>query len=232
MPCSPVDPLPDSLVPLVVVLPVEVGRHAGVEPPAGAVVGATVSRWVHVVIAVKSGEELLVVVILFVEADGVPGSPAAKTNHRTDIDISDVVFKHDLLLQHIWQALLCANTQFDILPVSTDGQPVAQVFVGHVELVKLGILPDTLKVLQLDTQDHVFGLGQQMDMVIAQPELTSARQQIVENRGRWWNREKLIRGYKKACILVHLMRKWIRLLSERERTEKTLFVEWEVILHL
>lgn len=65
----------------------------------------------------------------------------------------------------------CRET--NIVPVSTDRQPIAKEFIGHIELVVLGILPNTLKVLQLDTHDHVFGLCQQVDMVIAQPELTS-----------------------------------------------------------
>lgn len=43
VPRSPEDAVPDSLVPLVVVFPIQVGGHAGVEPPAGAVVGAAVS---------------------------------------------------------------------------------------------------------------------------------------------------------------------------------------------
>lgn len=79
MPCTPEDPVPDSLVPLVVVLPIEVGRHAGIKPPARAVVSAAVSRWVHVVVAVRCGKELLVVVEVFVETDGIPSSPTAKT---------------------------------------------------------------------------------------------------------------------------------------------------------
>ena len=58
-------------------------------------------------------------------------------------------------------------------PVSANREAVAQELVGHVELVKLGILPHPLKVLQLDAQDHVFGLGQQVDVVVAQPELST-----------------------------------------------------------
>ena len=81
MPCSPEDPISDSLVPLVIVLPVEVGRHAGVEPPAGAVIGAAVSRGVHVVVTVGRGEKLLVMVEVLVEADGIPGCPTAMA-HR------------------------------------------------------------------------------------------------------------------------------------------------------
>lgn len=80
MPCSPEDPVPDPLVPLVVVLPVEVGRHAGVEPPAGAVVGAAVSGGIHVVVAVGRGEKLLVMVEVLVETDGVPSSPTTMTH--------------------------------------------------------------------------------------------------------------------------------------------------------
>lgn len=80
VPCSPEDPVPDSLVPLVIVLPVEVGGHAGVEPPAGAVVGAAVSGGVHVVVAVGRGEKLLVMVEVLVETDGVPSCPTAMTH--------------------------------------------------------------------------------------------------------------------------------------------------------
>lgn len=80
MPRSPEDPVPDSLVPFVIVLPIEVGGHAGVKPPAGAVVGAAVSRGVHVVVAVRRREELLVMVEVLVETDGVPGSPTTMTH--------------------------------------------------------------------------------------------------------------------------------------------------------
>lgn len=66
MPCPPEDPVPDSLVPFVVVFPVEVGGHAGIEPPAGAVVGAAVSGGIHVIVTVGCGEELLVVVEVLV----------------------------------------------------------------------------------------------------------------------------------------------------------------------
>lgn len=73
-----------------------------------------------------------------------------------------------------------ANTETNIIPVSTDRQPVAEELIGNIELVILCIFPDTLKVFQLDTQDHVFALRQQMDMVIAQPELTSTAEEKVE----------------------------------------------------
>lgn len=62
-------------------------------------------------------------------------------------------------------------------PVSADGHPVAQEFVGHVELLVLGVLAHALKVLQLDAQDHVFGFRQEVDVVVAQPELTSAAEE-------------------------------------------------------
>lgn len=58
-------------------------------------------------------------------------------------------------------------------PVSADGHPVAQEFVGHVELVVLGVLTHALKVLEFDSQDHVFGFRQEVDVVVAQPEFTS-----------------------------------------------------------
>lgn len=79
VPRSPEDSVPDALVPFVVILSVQVGGHAGVEPPAGAVVGAAVSGGVHVVVAVGRGEELLVVVEVLVEVEGVPGGSAAMT---------------------------------------------------------------------------------------------------------------------------------------------------------
>lgn len=62
-------------------------------------------------------------------------------------------------------------------PVSADGHPVAQEFIGHVKLLVLGILAHALKVLQLNAQDHVFGFRQEVDVVIAQPELTSAAEE-------------------------------------------------------
>lgn len=73
-------------------------------------------------------------------------------------------------------------TECNAVPVSTDRQPVAQEFIGHVELVVLRILPNALKVLQLDAHDHIFGFGQQVDVVIAQPELTSASEKREEQR--------------------------------------------------
>lgn len=73
-------------------------------------------------------------------------------------------------------------TECNDVPVSTDRQPVAQEFVGHIELVVLCVLPNALKVLQLDAHDHIFGFGQQVDVVIAQPELTSAAEKKEEQR--------------------------------------------------
>ncbi len=70
-----------------------------------------------------------------------------------------------------------ARTESNIVPVSTDRQPVAQEFIGHIELVVLCILSNTLKVLQLDAQDHVFRFCHQVDMVVAQPELTSTAEE-------------------------------------------------------
>lgn len=80
MPRSPEDPVSDSFVPLVVVLPVEIGGHAGIEPPTGAVVGAAVSRGVHVIVAIRRSEELLVVVKVLVETDGVSSSSTEMTH--------------------------------------------------------------------------------------------------------------------------------------------------------
>ena len=67
-----------------------------------------------------------------------------------------------------------ACIESSIVPVTTDRQPVAKELIGHIELVVLCVFPDTLKVFQLNTQNHVFGFCQQVDMVIAQPELPSA----------------------------------------------------------
>lgn len=80
VPCSPEDAVPDSLVPLVIVLPIEVGGHAGIEPPAGAVVSAAISRWIHVIVAVGRGEKLLVMVEVLVETDGISSCPTAMTH--------------------------------------------------------------------------------------------------------------------------------------------------------
>lgn len=118
MPCSPEDAVPDSFVPLVVVLPVEVGGHAGVEPPAGAVVGAAVSGGVHVVVTVGRGEELLVVVEVLVETDGVPSGPTTVT-HRyiSDVGVLDEYLMTRACTEYIYVYIF--------LPVSADGQAVA-----------------------------------------------------------------------------------------------------------
>lgn len=71
VPRSPEDPVPDSLVSLVIVLPVEVGRHAGVKPPAGAVVGPAVPGGVAVVVPVRRGERPVAVIVLFAEAESI-----------------------------------------------------------------------------------------------------------------------------------------------------------------
>lgn len=73
-------------------------------------------------------------------------------------------------------------TDSNAVPVSTDRQPVAQEFIGHIELVVLCILSYTLKVLQLDTHDHVFGFCQQVDIVITEPEFTSTAE--TKHKGR------------------------------------------------
>lgn len=96
MPCSPEDPVPHSLVPLVIVLPIEVGRHTGIKPPARAVVGAAVSRGVHVIITIRRGEKLLVMVKVFVETDGIPCSPTTMTHQYTNV----AVFLYQYLIIH------------------------------------------------------------------------------------------------------------------------------------
>lgn len=80
VPCSPEDAVPDSLVPLVIVLPIEVGGHAGIEPPAGAVVSATISGGIHIIVAVGCGEKLLVMVEVLVETDSISSCPTAMTH--------------------------------------------------------------------------------------------------------------------------------------------------------
>lgn len=104
VPRSPEDPVPDALVPLMVVLPVEVNGHAGVEPPAGAVVGAAVSRGVHVVVTVGCGEEFLVMVEVLVETHGVSSRPTATTRQSDDVIDFDV-----------------RSQQTETVPVSADG---------------------------------------------------------------------------------------------------------------
>lgn len=95
-------------------------------------------------------------------------------------------------------------TDSNAVPVSTDRQPVAQEFIGHVELVVLCILSHTFKVLQLDTHDHVFGFCQQVDIVITQPELTSTAEKKAEGRGI---------DCKKSHLLVYLNIKLIQSLK-------------------
>lgn len=171
VPRSPEDAVPDALVPLVVVLAVEVGRHAGVEPPARAVVGAAVPGGVHVVVAVGRGEELLVMVEVLVEADGISGRPTVAT--------------HQFLLRGVtppshYCTLPTPATHWgppSPSPVSADRHPVVKELVGHVKLLVLGVLAHALEVLQLDAQDHVFGFGEKVDVVVAQPELTSAAEE-------------------------------------------------------
>lgn len=112
VPCTPEDPVPDSLVPLVIVLPVEVSRHACIKPPARAVVGTAVSRGVHVIVAVRRGEKFLVMVEVLVETDSVPRSPTTMTHQYRNVAI--------LILMNIWS---CMHLQSNV-PVSTDRQPV------------------------------------------------------------------------------------------------------------
>lgn len=98
VPCSPEDPVPDPFVPLVIVLPVEVGGHAGIKPPARAIVCTAVSGGVHVVVTVRRGEELLVMVEVLVETDGVPSSPTTMTWQY----ILDVVVPYEYLITHAY----------------------------------------------------------------------------------------------------------------------------------
>lgn len=54
-------------------------------------------------------------------------------------------------------------------------QPVAHPFTSHLELLVLCILHHPVKVLQLHPQHHVPVPGQQVDHIVAQPELTSVQ---------------------------------------------------------
>ena len=82
VPGAPEDAVAHTLVTLVVVLAIEVGRHAGVKPPARAIIGAAVAGGVMVVVAVGSGEELLVVVKVLIKADGVSSRAAVTVNGK------------------------------------------------------------------------------------------------------------------------------------------------------
>lgn len=71
MPSPPKYPIPDSLVLLPVVSPVEVCRHARVEPPTGAVIRAAVPGRIAVMVPVRGGERPVVVIIHFAEAESI-----------------------------------------------------------------------------------------------------------------------------------------------------------------
>lgn len=64
-------------------------------------------------------------------------------------------------------------------------------------MLVLGILAHTLEVLQLDSQNHVFGFRQEVDLIVAQPELTSA----AEERAKPSDRD----GLQAVCTLVRSM---------------------------
>lgn len=63
VPCAPVDAVSHAAVAALVVAAVKVGRQAGVEPPACAVVLATVATGVAVVVSVGGAEGSAVVII-------------------------------------------------------------------------------------------------------------------------------------------------------------------------
>lgn len=71
MPRPPENPIPDSLVPSHIVSSVEVCSHAGIKPPAGAVVGPAVPGWIPVVVPVRGGKRPVVVIIAFAEAQSI-----------------------------------------------------------------------------------------------------------------------------------------------------------------
>lgn len=115
VPCSPEDTVSDSLVPLVIVFPVEVSRHASVKPPARAVVGAAVSRGVHVIVAVRCGEKFLVMVEVLVQTESIPCSPTTMTHQYTNVKV--LLYEYLIIHAYIY-------TEYNIIPVSTDRQPV------------------------------------------------------------------------------------------------------------
>lgn len=131
MPRPPENPIPDSLIFAYVVPAVEICRHAGIEPPAGAVVGPAVPGRIAVVVPVRGGEQPVVVIVAAAEAQGIARG-ARVSAHR---------------------------------------QPVAHPLARHPELRVLGILHLPVKVLQLHPQHHVPVPGQEVDHVVAQPEL-------------------------------------------------------------
>lgn len=58
--------------------------------------------------------------------------------------------------------------------VPAQRQPIIEELIGYVELVILGIPTCALKIFELNAQDHVLGFGEQVDFIIAKPELASS----------------------------------------------------------
>lgn len=71
VPRPPENPIPDSPVTPHIVSAVEVCSHAGIKPPAGAVVGATVPGWIAVVVPIRRGERPVVVIITSAKAESI-----------------------------------------------------------------------------------------------------------------------------------------------------------------
>lgn len=71
VPRPPENPIPDPFVLPHIVSPVEVCSHAGIKPPAGAVVGPAVPGWIAVVVPVRGGERPVVVIVTSAEAQSI-----------------------------------------------------------------------------------------------------------------------------------------------------------------
>lgn len=135
MPRPPENPIPDPFILPNIVSAVQVSGHAGVKPPARAVVGPAVPRRIAVMVPVRGGKRPVVVIITLAEA----------------------------------QSITCSTR------VPAHCQPVAHSFTCHPELRVLGVLHLPFKVLQLHPQHHVSVPGQEVDQVVAQPELPSVQ---------------------------------------------------------
>lgn len=86
-PGGPKDAVADPFVFLAIIFAVEVGGHAGIEPPPGAIVCAAAARGVLIVVPVRGAEELLVVVVAFVEVQGVPGCAAVAADGQAVFEV-------------------------------------------------------------------------------------------------------------------------------------------------
>lgn len=87
MPCTPKNAIANPFVFLVVVLAIEIGRQAGIKPPARAVVGTTVSRGIPVIVLVWGCKELLVMVVVPAVVESISCCAAVAVDAETVLEV-------------------------------------------------------------------------------------------------------------------------------------------------